>query len=120
MSNRVWIDPRVVQVQVDAVRSYLLQHGWTQQTYPGPELLVFGGPVDDDGEPIIQVVPSDETLLDYPMRIEELIGALSVLEDRPTADVLTDLLHAANTPPRLPRPHNGAATPVTPSPAADQ
>jgi hypothetical protein len=120
MSNRTWLDPRVAQVRVGAVRSYLRQRGWTEQSYPGPELLVFGGPVDDDGEPVIQVVPSDETMLDYPMRIEELIGALSVLEDRPAADILTDLLMAASGPPNPPTPHSGVATPVTPSPAADR
>ena len=118
MTNRTWIDPRIAQVRVAGVRSYLSQHGWKEQTYPGPELLVFGGPVDDDGEPIIQVIPSDESMLDYPMRIEELIGALSVLEDRPAADVLTDLLHAGS-PPHPPATPNGTPA-VTPSPAADR
>ncbi len=118
MNHRTWIDPRIAQVQVAGVRAYLQQRGWTLQPYPGPELLVFGGPLDDDGEPVIQVVPSDESMLDYRMRIEELIAALSVLEDRLPTEVLADLLHAASGPPRLPVPPNGAA--VTASPTADR
>jgi hypothetical protein len=113
MTSRSWIDPRVAQVRVDAVRSYMLQHGWTLQPFPGPELLVFGGQMDDDGEPIELVLPSKETMLDYRMRVEDLIGALGVLEDRYAGDVLNDILQAGAS---APAPTNGAAAPVTPSP----
>jgi hypothetical protein len=92
MNHSAWVDPRIDRVSVDNVRTYLLHHGWRLQPYPGPELLVFEGPADDDGEPIIQVLPSSERLRDYRMRVEDLIGAVSVIEDRPAADVLTDML----------------------------
>lgn len=92
MSSRRWVDPRVSQVRVAGVRSYLLGRGWHPQSYPGPELLVFQGPADDDGQPIVQVLPSSEQMRDFPLRVEELIAALSVLEDRPPGDIVSDIL----------------------------
>jgi hypothetical protein len=92
MSSWAWVDPRVQQVKAAGVRSYLLERGWKLQTYPRPELLVFEGPLDDDGEEIIQVVPSSERMSDFRRRVEELIGALSVLEGRPAVAILEDML----------------------------
>jgi hypothetical protein len=92
MSNRVWVDPRLAMVRIAGVRSYLLSRGWRPQPYPRPELLVFEGPADDDGQPILQVLPSSEQMRDFPLRVEELIAALSLLEDRPAPDILSDIL----------------------------
>ena len=92
MSNRVWVDPRLSLVRAAGVRSYLLGRGWRPQPYPRPELLVFEGPADDDGQPIVQVLPSSEQMRDFPLRVEELIAALSILEDRPPRDILSDIL----------------------------
>lgn len=94
MNARAWVDPRMERVRVDDVRAYLEAHGWVQKPYPRPELLVFEGPLDDGGEPIVQVLPSSERLADYRLRVEELIASLSVLEDRPAVEVLGDLLSA--------------------------
>jgi hypothetical protein len=113
--NRSWIDPRVGLVTVDAIRSYMSKHGWTLQPFPGPELLVFGGQVDDDGEPIELVLPSSERMRDYRMRVEDLIGSLGALEDRYAGDVLNDILQAGSSSPPAP---NGAASVATPSPTA--
>src|SRR5271168_674172 len=87
-----WIDPRVELVRVEDVKSYLLSRGWKQASYPRPELLVFEGPLDDDGEPLIQVLPSSEHTRDYRLRVVELISALSIFEDRPAIAILNDLL----------------------------
>jgi hypothetical protein len=92
MSHEVWVDPRIEQVRVQGVQAYLRSKGWELQPYPGPELLVFAGPIDDDGEPVVQVLPSSERMRDYRLRLEELIAALSVMEGRPAADILTDIL----------------------------
>jgi len=96
MNNFGWIDLRVDRVSVDNVRTYLLSRGWRLQPYPGPELLVFEGPTDDDGEPILQVLPSSERLRDYRMRVVDLLGALSIIEDRPAVAILTDMLAMAS------------------------
>lgn len=111
MSNRVWVDPRLPLVRVAGVRSYLLSQGWRPQPYPRPELLVFEGPADDDGQPIVQVLPSSEQMRDFPLRVEELIAALSILEDRPASDIVSDILNegAAKTAPASEANGNDAA-----------
>jgi hypothetical protein len=64
MNQSAWIDPRIDRVTVSDAQTYLLKKGWKLQPFPGPELLVFQGPNDDDGEPILQVLPSSERLRD--------------------------------------------------------
>lgn len=114
MSHLAWIDPRIRSVRADSVRSHLLKRGWQLQPYPGSELLVFGGRQDDDGQPIVQVVPSSERLRDFPLRLAELIAALSVIEDRPAGDILTDLLNEPAAPTVAPAPApDGASTPAS-------
>ena len=92
MSSTGWVDPRIQLLRAITLRDYLLDRGWKLQAYPGPELMVFEGPKDDDGEPIVPVVPASEQLRDFRDRVEELLGALSVLEDRAARDILNDLL----------------------------
>jgi hypothetical protein len=111
MSNRVWIDPHLPLVRVASVRSYLLRRGWRLQRFPGPELLVFEGPADDDGQPIVQVLPSSEQMRDFPLRVEELITALSILEGRAAPNILSDILseETANSPRAVEGNGNNAA-----------
>jgi hypothetical protein len=92
MNRSGWIDPQIDRVKVSNVRDYLLNRGWRLRPFPGPELLVFEGPKDDDGSPIIQVLPSSEQLRDYRMQVEDMIGALSVIENRPAVEILNDML----------------------------
>lgn len=115
MSHRVWIDPRLSLVRIVGIRSYLLAHGWRLQPYARPELLVFEGPADDDGQPIIQVLPSSEQMRDFPLRVEELIASLSILEDRPASAILSDILNegTAEAPPAAEA--NGSNTAVGPA-----
>jgi hypothetical protein len=77
--------------------------------------MVLGGPTDHAGEPIIQVLPSSEGMKDFLLRVEELIGALSVLEGWPAVTVLTAILQAqtSSQPARLPG-HDRARTPSAP------
>lgn len=90
-----WIDPRIENVTVAEMRAYLLQRGWKQRPYPRPELLVFQGPADDSGEPILQVLPSTENLADYRPRLVELISSLAAVENRSATQVLDDVLQGA-------------------------
>jgi len=87
-----WVDPRIDQVRVADVQSYMLRHGWKRRPYPGPELLVFDGPLDDDGKEIIQLIPSSERMRDFRLRAVELINALSVFENRSPVAMLNESL----------------------------
>ena len=117
MNSNAWVDARIGSLTAPAVRSYLLARGWRERTYPGPELLVFEGPPDDEGQPIVQVLPSSERMRDFRMRSEELIAALSVLEDRPACDVLEDVL-AAPAGQHVPAPPAPDGAPVAPNSAS--
>src|SRR5438270_12028933 len=83
---------QVAKVRADAVRSYLLKRGWKSPPYPRPELWVFAGPADDQGQPIVQVLLSAEHFADYEPRLGELIASLAVIEDRGSGEVLDDIL----------------------------
>ena len=95
--NRSWIDPRIDGVTVAGARAYLLDHGWRPRPFPRPEVLVFEGPMSDEGRPIVQILPSGEHFVDYRMRMEELIGALGAIENRPAAEILTEMLALPST-----------------------
>jgi hypothetical protein len=112
MSHSAWIDPRIDRVTVSDVRTYLQDRGWRQQR-SRPELLVFEGPDDDDGDPLVLVLPSSEKARDYRLRLEDLFGALSVIEDRPAADVLSDVLAGVSTN-GVPQPHPDNASAQNP------
>jgi hypothetical protein len=114
MNRKGWVDPRIDQVHIEQVRDYMLAHGWQIQPDPRSELLIFEGPLADNGQPFVQYLPLSERLRSYRMRLEELIGALSILEDRPCIEILDDMLASAssNGPVESPRP-NGADSATT-------
>jgi hypothetical protein len=99
MSRFAWVDPRIHSVRVAGVRAYLEGRGWQVRPGPESELLVFDGPTDDDGEPIVEVVPASEQMRDFLPCVEELIAALSILENRGAPEVLTDILAEADAAP---------------------
>ena len=65
MSRWAWIDPRIAQVTVSGARAYLLDHGWRPRPFPRPEVLVFEGPISDEGRPFVQILPSSDKFVDY-------------------------------------------------------
>jgi hypothetical protein len=98
-----WIDPRVEQVRVTDAEAYVLSHGWKRVPYPRPQLLVFGGVLDDDGQEIILTLPSSEHMRDYRAGVVQLISALSVYENRLAVDILDEMLQVGvkkETPPQ--------------------
>jgi len=92
MNLSPWIDPRVERVAPPDVRRYMLTHGWEVQSPPSADLVVFGGPVDDDGEPITLVLPASERMADFRARGIDLIGALGILENRYAVEILDEML----------------------------
>lgn len=95
-------------VTADNIKQYLTKNGWKLAPFKRPELLVFEGPMTDEGEPILQVLPSSEKASDFALRAQELISALGVIENRPGEDVLRDI-----TKVRLPDEQPPIVTPAT-------
>lgn len=82
--------------------SYLLRQGWRQKPFERKEVVLFEGPDDDEGVPILQLLPRSRTAADYQMRAEELLRALSVIENRAEAEILAAILEDAA--PKFARP----------------
>jgi hypothetical protein len=104
-----WVDPRVNDVRVADMRAYMARRGWNEKPSPRPTALVFEAPFrDDDGQPIIQVLPNSERFADYRQRLIELITSLAVIEDRLAVEVLNDILQANASSPRNGAPRKPA------------
>lgn len=90
-----WVDPRVRDVRVADIRSYLLGHGWRAGPSPNPRTLVFQRSLGHGKDPFLQAIPAHEDFSDYPRLIAEFITTLSEIEDRHPIDLLNDILGQA-------------------------
>ncbi len=79
-------------VKVTDLRAYLLGRGWRIRPYSNTQMIYFEGPSDDEGRPIVQLVPASEQLSDYSYRIQELISTLSIIEERPEDEVYRSIV----------------------------
>ena len=74
---------------IPGVLIYLSLHGWT---YRQNGLLIrCEGPTDDEGQPIVVFLPASEKYSDYPLRLEELIHILSLIEERPAVEIVHEM-----------------------------
>jgi hypothetical protein len=83
--------PLVHQLRVRDICEYLNDRGWRTKPFR-PEALLFEGPPDDEGRPIVQLVPSSEQMPGFNLRSRELLHALSVIEGRPAEQILLDIV----------------------------
>ena len=60
-------------VRVADLLAYLLSKGWKIRPFKRPEVIYFEGPPDDDGRPLVLLLPASEKLRDYPLRVEETL-----------------------------------------------
>lgn len=87
-----WIDPRVLQVRPEALRAYLLDHGW-EYLGPGnaPDLLMFDTPQPRGDKPNV-LLPTRLEHSYQVQRLVELLGEVALYEGRYAGDVLSDVL----------------------------
>lgn len=112
MSLIAWVDPRVGLVCAAALESYLLARGWKRVPNRRKQVMVFEGQLlDDDGKPLLLVVPSSERFRDFRPDVIRLIGALSELEERPPVEILNNILKES-PPPAPPVAQDGVNAPV--------
>jgi hypothetical protein len=79
-------------VRVADLRTYLLSKGWKIRPFKRSEAIYFEGSPADDGSPLVLLIPASEQLRDYPLRIEETLHALSILEKRPLLEVIRNIV----------------------------
>jgi hypothetical protein len=86
------IDPLYRAVTVGDLRTYLLRTGWQIKPFRKAGVIYFEGPPADDGTPLVQIVPASGHYRDFPLHVEEIVSALSSVEQRPAVEVLRDIL----------------------------
>lgn len=79
-------------IRVADVTSYLGAAGWRRRPFPRSEVVVFAGPVADDGETIEVVVPAFEGASDFRDRVRELLQTVSAVEEREPLSVAQEIL----------------------------
>ncbi len=79
-------------VRVADMRAYLLSKGWKTKPFKRPQVIYFEGPLDDEGCPLVLLLPASEHLRDYPLRIEEILNTLTILEKRPAAEIVRNIV----------------------------
>jgi hypothetical protein len=108
-----WIDPRILQVRPEAVRAYLLAHGWLYLGPAGiPDMLMFDTPQPRDDKPNV-IVPLKLEHGSQVQRLIELIAEVALYENRYAGDVLTDMLRQ----PVESVPADGPGVPLSSEPA---
>ena len=94
--GRFGLEDLALTISLRAAREYLSQRGW--RIREEGLRLVCEGPLDDEGRPILQFLPPDESYSDYPLRLEDLIATLSALEERPAVEIAAEMARSAETP----------------------
>jgi hypothetical protein len=100
------VKERVLTLDPKVVEAYLQSHGWEEDARASsPEAGVYHLPGDTEAE---VVVPRDRSLVDYALRLGEVLQALAAVEHRTAWEVLEDLLapaadSSANSPAASPR-----------------
>lgn len=80
------------QIPLPGIIQYLKLQGWVKrEDFPSEKLIVLDGPIELLGEPIEAVIPAKEEFKDYGIRVKELIESLSVLEERPIENIISDI-----------------------------
>ncbi len=77
---------------VKSIQAYLEARGWELCNHPDINIFLYRGPLADDGEPILQILPRSEQYADFPLRFDELVTALSIIEGRPREDIMHDFI----------------------------
>lgn len=79
-------------IQLGDMTTYLGANGWQlDPSFPRKEVLLFLGPLADDGEPVEIALPASQTAADFPARVRDAIITLAALAERDELDVARDV-----------------------------
>lgn len=84
---------RITNLSIQGVESYLRTTGWTKVATPtNPNALVYAGPLDIHGEPIIVVLPAHEDLTDANRRMNEVVRTVAKIEGKSPRHVAMEIV----------------------------
>lgn len=78
-------------LEVGDLTSYLEAKGWRRRDFPREEVLLFAGPLDNEGEPIEVVFPASKQAGDFRVRVVDVLKTLTVLEDRDEQSIVYEM-----------------------------
>ena len=77
-------------LSVQDVVDYVLEHDWQPRSQPNENILVFVGPLDDEGNEITLILPANDVFTDKDLRITEAVYLL--------ADIAMRYVHSTGKP----------------------
>ncbi|MFC3798109.1 hypothetical protein [Cohnella sp. GCM10012308] len=83
-------------IELNKIVRYLLQNGWHQNyDFPNKNMYVFFKSLNDDPAQDTRthvVLPAKETFVDYPIKLNDTLESLSIIEDRKISDIIKEIL----------------------------
>lgn len=70
---------------------YLESIGWKKADHPNTRILLFHGPLDDEGMPLELVLPRSMAYVDALLRLSEVINTLAVLQGKPPRSIINEI-----------------------------
>jgi hypothetical protein len=94
-----WVDPRIREVRLDALRAYLQSRGWREKPVPRPGLVCYETPAQANGQtrPTF-TLSGPEDAPDYLMSLTYFLTTLSEIENRHPVAILDELLQCSLAP----------------------
>ncbi|NEQ97954.1 MAG: hypothetical protein F6K30_14745 [Cyanothece sp. SIO2G6] len=77
---------------VQTVVDYVLAHDWQPKSHPNENIRVFVGPLDDEGNPIPLILPTDDSFSDKDLRLTEAVYLLADIEARSPFDIIAAII----------------------------
>lgn len=81
-----------LHVPLIALLRYLKDKGWSRKEHPNDKLLLFRGPLSDNGAPLEVLIPSNEQYLDYADRVNDVVKILSLIVQKSASDIVREIL----------------------------
>lgn len=90
-------NPQIQSLCVTEVVSYLQQEHWVAISHPNPRLLVFEKGLDEQGNPIQIVLPSQDDYEDTPYLLSKAVNLLAVLKSISFQEVVDTIGESVST-----------------------
>jgi hypothetical protein len=72
-----------IRLTIPAVQSYLESKGWEQVRGTNPNVLIYRGPKDVQGNPLVVALPARANLIDARERLADVVETVAIVEDKP-------------------------------------
>ena len=78
-------------VTLSQIATYLERRGWREAPSSNPNAVIYHGPLDIYGKPLIAILPAREDLTDAGRRVDDVVSMLSTLEKKQPTQLLREI-----------------------------